>query len=204
MEYFGLCYHHHHCKTSNCNYKCNRLFLRIDSSQRKEPDRSTALVLVIPSTVPFITYHAPNFYWSSHFRAVAPAQHGSDSGHWCLVDARAKMDLANSYHGFLKWGFVIILVLVDQYTVYELKWVNHGRDWFQVLEKNLKYPDFRVLNQQCNCKFVHCKVFGKQFLCMIVINYRWVEELVYYADWKEQYETLIHHYVAAQYIFHIL
>jgi hypothetical protein len=38
------------------------------------------------------------------------------------------MDLADWYHGFLKWGSVI-LVLVDQNIVHELKeGVNHGRD----------------------------------------------------------------------------
>jgi hypothetical protein len=30
---------------------------------------------------------------------------------------------------------------------------------------------------------------------MIIISYGRVEELVYYAGLKEQYETLIHHYV---------
>jgi hypothetical protein len=60
---------------------------------------------------------------------VAPAQHGSDFGHRCLADARAKMDLADWCHGFLKWGSVVLLVLVDQNTVYELKeGVNHGTD----------------------------------------------------------------------------
>jgi hypothetical protein len=45
------------------------------------------------------------------------------------VDARAKMDLVDWCHGFLKWGSVVLLVLVDQNTVYELKeGVNHGRD----------------------------------------------------------------------------
>lgn len=35
------------------------------------------------------------------------------------------------------------------------------------------------------------------FLCMImiIISYGRVEELVYYAGLKEQYETLIHHFV---------
>jgi hypothetical protein len=96
------------------------------------------------------------------------------------------MDLVDWCHGFLKWGSVVLLVLVDQNTVYELKeGVNHGRDWFQVLENNFKYPNFRVLSRQCNCRFVHCRVSGKQYLCMIVISYGQVEELVYYAGLKE-------------------
>lgn len=36
---------------------------------------------------------------------------------------------------------------------------------------------------------------ANDFLCMTVYSYGRVEELVYYAGLKEQYETLIHHFV---------
>lgn len=36
---------------------------------------------------------------------------------------------------------------------------------------------------------------ANDLICMTAISYGRVEELVYYAGLKEQYETLIHHFV---------